>query len=171
MCPICRCKCNVAYTNDAAQVLAVKKLLDTHAIENKKEVSAQKGRMALASIIGDVAAASVQVIQNSRNPYSQKDLEQMTLTNAAHAVSRGFNPADNHDFIAELRTTIGKPTSRVHLPTAITAGNHSTNIVDLRGVLESKSAHRKNNNYLSDTTNAGFPPVPLHPYRNVCWTL
>jgi hypothetical protein len=47
VCPICKCQCNLAYTTDAAQSLRVRTMLETEAIQQKKEVEIQISRSVL----------------------------------------------------------------------------------------------------------------------------
>ena len=83
---------------------------------------------------------------------------------AAFKVVRGFNGADDREFIAELKSDIGNPSTVAKLPASVDGRDY----VDARAFNPCRASHRAKNNQLHSSSTDGqkAPTFPLRPYKN-----
>jgi hypothetical protein len=59
-CPICKCKYNIAFTHNAAQIVRTKQLLDKHSVQMQQDININKSQSALPFLMNDAGNSVVQ---------------------------------------------------------------------------------------------------------------
>jgi hypothetical protein len=118
------------------------------AVQQKKEIDAQKSKSILASLLHEASVETVNAAIDSGKPYLRQTLQTMALTAGAQSLATNFVGTDHGSLVQMLRAALGNPTTKVHLPIPIMINGKSTSVIDTRVLSYRKANHCKNNNRL-----------------------
>ena len=142
-------------------------MLDTHAIQRKKEIDQQVSTSSLSRLLFGSVQNTVNTMMTHlpRNNLSQQQINNAALTNSALAVAGNFNPNDNQAFLSNMRGVLGAPSTRTILPVPIKGSDGKLiKEIDLRAVNGQKASHREKNNRLGRNPGV-LSSATLRPYK------